>query len=224
MKKIICRLAFILIAINLVFATESTIHARDTIPNSSHQNIVQKKSITVGAIFTHFSPTNNDNGLEYSTELITPGIEAKFCYAISNTVSLSTGINYQYNKITYRYDDPSIKTITNEIAIPLLINLNLFQNKTSGLQLSSGFYLGQYLSIIDYNRVSWNDKTNYAKLFSTDDFIADIYFAIGKNKIHKKVPFGVDLFFRYRLKEHSFVNFYVNRAFYGIKIKYAFNL
>lgn len=101
MKTIICQLAFILLAINLVFATEPTFQARDTILNSSHQNLVQKKSVTVGPIFTHFSPTNNDNGLEYSTELIAPGIEIKYCYALNKSVTISTGLNYQYNKITY---------------------------------------------------------------------------------------------------------------------------
>lgn len=224
MKKIICQLAFILLAINLVFAREPTIHARDTIPNSSHQNIVQKKSITVGAIFTHFSPTNNDNGLEYSTELIAPGIEIKYCYALNKSVSLSTGLNYQYNKITYRFDDPSIKTLTNEITIPLLISLNLFQNKITGLQLSSGAYLGQYISIIQHKREPRKFKKSYAKLFSADDFIGDIYFSIGKNMFNKNIPVGVDLYFRYRLIKHSFVNFYADRAFYGIKFNYVFNL
>jgi hypothetical protein len=162
--------------------------------------------------------------LEYSTDFITPGMEIEFCYALNNSCSLSTGLNYQYNKITYRFDDPSIKALTNEITIPLLISLNLFQNKTAGIQISTGAYIGQYFSIIQHKREPRRYTKSYAKLFSIDEFIGDIYFSIGKNKFHEKIPVGVDLFFRYRLKEHSFVNFYVDRAIYGMKIKYVFNL
>lgn len=224
MKLLICQLFFTILVINSVFAINPTFYMEDTVRNSDHQYPVQRKSITIGIPLTHFSPKSNNNGLEYYTGTINLGFEALFNYSISNTASLSTGLNYQYNKITYRYHDPSLKTITNEITIPLLITFNLFQNKMAAIQLSSGFYLGQYISIIQHKREPRSYKKSYAELFSADDFIGDIYFAIGKNTIHKKIPIGVDLFFRYRLKERTFVNFYVDRAFYGIKLKYEFNL
>lgn len=220
--KLIILLPILLLATSVLAAKTNSCRT-DTARTANHQNTDHIKSITISTLFTHFSPTSNNNGLEYDTDLISPGLEIKYCYALNNSVILSTGLNYQYNKLTYRFDDPSIKTITNELTIPFVISLNVFQNWITGLQLSSGCYLGQYLSITEYKREPRKFQKNYSEFLSGDDIIADLYFDIGKNRINKNIPIEIDLFLRYRLKEHSLVNFYVSRIFYGLKLSYDFN-
>ncbi|GEM_PF-2619227 len=61
-------------------------------------------------------------------------------------------------------------------------------------------------------------------MFSMDDFIGDIYIAMGEKTISKKIPIGFNFFFRYRLKKHEIVNHEVMRSFYGIKLKYELNI
>lgn len=224
MKQYICQFILIIVTINSVFAINSTFCLEETVQNSNHQYPIQRKSITLGIPLTHFSPKSNNNGLEYNMKVINPGVEALLNYSLSNSTSFTTGLSYQYNKITYWEHSFDIKTITNEISIPLLISLKLFQSTVSDMELFAGFYLGQYVSIINHTNIFEENKKNYAKLFSVDDFIGDIYVAIGKKLILKKIPIGVDLFFRYRLKEHHLVNSEVSRSFYGIKLKYGFNL
>ena len=198
---------------------------KDTAQNSTHKNPVHnKKSLTIGIPLTHFSLKNYHNGLDYNIRFISPGIEALFQYSLNNSINFSTGISYQYNKITYGEHSSDIKTITNEISIPFLISLKLLQSTIPDMELSAGFYLGQYVTISNNIYLFGHNKKNYATLFSADDFIGDIYVAIGKDLFFKKIPIGLDLFFRYRLKKHQIVNHEVSQSFYGIKLKYKLYL
>ena len=224
MKQLFLQLFFSAIIINSIFATNPTYCIEDTMQDIVNRNNVQKKSITIGIPLTHFAPKKNINGLDYKVKFISPGVEAQFNFPLSNSTNFITGLSYQYNKITYWENSPDIRTITNELSIPLLISLDLFKSTTSDMELTFGFYLGQYFTISNNLVIFGHDKKNYAKLFSTDDFIGDIYIAMGKKSIFKKIPIGFDLFFRYRLKEHQIVNSDVSRSFYGIKLKYEFNL
>jgi hypothetical protein len=224
MKQLFLQISFTVIIINSVFAINPKFYLEGTVRDSTHQNPFQRKSVTIGILLTHFSSNRNNNGSDYNIQFINPGAEALFHYSINKSICLNTGLSYQYNKITYWEHSPDIKSITNEISIPLLISLYLFQSTVSDMELTAGFYLGQYVSITNNTPLFENYKKNYAKLFSSDDFIGDIYASIGKNSILKKFPIGFDLFFRYRLKEHQSVNHYVSRSFYGIKLNYGFNL
>jgi hypothetical protein len=167
---------------------------------------------------THFSPTNHNNGSDNKIRFISPGIEALFNYSLNNSIYFSTGLNYQYTKIYYGEYSSDIKTTTNELSIPFLISLKLLQSTVPDLELSTGFYLGQYVHISNNLVLFENYKKNYAKLFSADDFIGDAYLAIGKKSLFKKIPLGYGLFFRYRLKKHEIVNHEVSRSLYGIKL------
>jgi hypothetical protein len=197
---------------------------KNTAQNSTHKDTVPRKSLIIGIPLTHFSPKNYHNELDYNIRFISPGIEALFQYSLNNSINFSTGLSYQYNKITYGEHSSDIKTITNEISIPFLISLKLLQSTIPDMELAAGFYLGQFVTISNNIYLFGHNKKNYATLFSADDFIADIYVAIGKELFLKKIPIGFDLFFRYRLKKHQIVNHEVSQSFYGIKLKYALNL
>lgn len=224
MKQPFLQLLFTIIIINSAFAINPTFYLEGTVRDSTHQNHIQRKSVTIGVLLTHFSPNSKNNDSDYDIRFINPGAEALFHYSLSNSTSLTTGLSYQHIKITHGQNSSDIKTVTNEISIPLFMSVKLFQPTIFNMELSSGFYFGQYVKISNNIDLFENDEKNYAKLFSVDDFIGDVYVGIGKKSILKKIPIGLDLFFRYRLKEHQSVNHYVSRPFYGIKLKYGFSL
>jgi hypothetical protein len=224
MKIFICQLVFTILLINSVNAINSKFCLGDTILNSSHQNLVHKKSITTGILLTHFSHKSDNSGIESNIEFINPGIETLFHYYFNDIASFAIGLSYQSSKIIYGENSLDFNTKVQEISIPLLLTIKPLRTTASDMELSGGFYFGQYVAISNSFRIYGNDENNYAKLFSMDDFIGDIYLAIGKRLIIKKIPIGFDLFFRYRLKEHQLVNSKVSRPFYGVKFTYAFNL
>jgi len=211
--------------INSVNALNSSLCLGDTIlKNSSHQNIVHKKSVTIGILLTHFSHKSDNSGIESNIEFINPGIEALFHYSINDNTSLATGLSYQYSKIIYGENSLDLNTKVREISIPLLLSIKPLRSTISDMELSGGFYLGQYVSISNSFQIYGYNRGNYAKLFSMDDFIGDIYVGISKESIIKKIPIGFNLFFRFRIKEQQLVNSKVSRPFYGLKFMYEFNL
>ena len=224
MRLFFSQLAIIFLFINPVLASELTSFGNDTIPNHSNKNIIQIESITAGILFSHFSPKNYSNGIENNTAFINPGIEILFHFPLYKTISFASGLNYQHCKIMHGQKSLDIKTVTDEITIPLLITLNPFPHTSQDIELTAGFYLGQYVRISNNVTFFENNDDNYAELFSSDDLIGDILIGMGKKSIIKTIPIGLDLFFRYRLKQHLSVNHEVYRSFYGIKLKYEFNL
>jgi len=214
---------FSVLLTNSVFASPTS-RLEDTIPNGSHQNLVQKKSITLGILSTHFFHKNDNSGIESNIQFLNPGVEALFHYPLNDIASLAIGLSYQYSKIIYGERSLGLKTMMNEVSIPLLLSIKPFRSTIPDMELAGGFYFGQYVSIRNSFQVFEGGKKNYAELFSKDDFIGDVYAAIGKKSIIKKIPIGFDLFFRYRLKEHQVINRTVSRPFFGIKLKYRFNL
>jgi hypothetical protein len=197
---------------------------KDTTQNSTHKDPVHKKSLTIGIPLTHFSLKNNHNGLDNNIRFINPGIEALFHYPLNNSVNFITGLCYQYNKVTHGEISYNIKTTTNELTIPFLISLKLLKSRIPNMELSAGLYFGQYVTIANNIYLFEHNKKNYAKLFSVDDIIGDIYIAIGKESFFQEIPIGYDLFFRYRLRKHQIVNHEVSQSFYGIKLKYKLYL
>ena len=224
MKTIIYQLILTLLATSSANALNPRSWEKNTKLNESHQSLAQKRSITIGILSTHFFYKNDNSGIESNIESMNPGAEALFHYSLNNITSLATGLSYQHNNIIHGESSLGLKTRINEVAIPLLLSIKLFQSSVPDMELAGGFYFGQYVSIKNSHHFFENDKKNYANLFSMDDFIGDTYVAIGKQSIIKKIPIGLDLFFRYRLKEHQLINRNIARAFYGIKFTYGFNL
>ena len=224
MRLFFFHLAIIFIFINPVMAIERTSFGNDTIVNHSIQNIFKIESITAGILFSHFTPKNYSDGIENNTAFINPGIEILIHFSLCKTINFTSGLNYQHCKIMHGQKSLDIKTMTDEISVPLLLTLNPIPHTVQDVELTAGFYLGQYVRISNNVTLFENNDDNYAELFSSDDFISDIFIGIGKKSIIKSMPIGFDLFFRYRLKQHLSVNHEVYRSLYGIKLKYEFNL
>lgn len=195
--------------------------------NPAIRDSTKRLFFSLGAGFTHFSPTGNAKEKYWDTPLFNMGGEALIGYKINKNISLSSGISYQYGKIAL--SQPSYygdRTIFQETTFPFLASFPFLNRRETKYFITTGFYLGEYSHIkreTKGSKISPDTKWhNYPIDKNSPNFICDFYFGLSNQPISAKVPIGFELFFKYRTKDH-WLNQDVSRFIYGIKIKHQFN-
>ena len=188
-----------------------------------------KVLLSVGAVFAHFSLSNDNKSLLSLGESapLNPGVEILINYRLLNCWSISSGLNYQFGRFKVE-STPSERLTFGELTAPILTTFYLFSNK---INVTTGIYFGKYIHLRYESRNGkigprpelWGDITKHMAGYSEDRFISDFYFSVGCNTIKKpKGFFQFNLFAKYRLNEMWF-NKHVSKFVFGAKINYLIN-
>lgn len=184
-------------------------------------------SFSLGVTFSHFIPTGKAKELYWKTSVVNLGGESLIRYRVNKNFGLSSGVNYQYGKISTgtSFDYYGDRTMFHEITFPVLADYPCFKISETKFFLTTGVYLGKYSKIKRQTKGNklipgepqWHDYPNPIGSES-QKFVCDYYFSLG-NKSAAKIPVYFELFFKYRINEH-WLNENVSKFMYGIKIKH----
>jgi hypothetical protein len=196
--------------------------------NTTHEDSSKHFFVTAGVVLLHFIPTDDATDLNWKTQVISPGGEVLFGYEFNNKLKLKTGLYYQYGNIALKDVYYGDRTMFHEISIPVICDFYSFNLFKTTFNLSTGIYMGKYVKIrretkggkLSYNNNEWVD---YPIKNESQDFISDIYLSFVCNPFRNSLPLHLELFSKYRLTD-QWLNDYVSRFYYGIKINYLFPL
>ncbi len=192
-KKFFITLIIFLNVTMVVGQTSGAAQKQDsTSTESSNKNEYSDKVLlSVGAVFAHFSLSNDNKSLLSLGESapLNPGVEILVNYRLLNCWSVSSGLNYQFGRFKVE-GWPSERLTFGELTTPILTTFYLFCNK---INVTTGIYFGEYIHLRYETRNSkiaprpelWGDVTKHIEGYSEDRFISDCYFSVGYNTIKK---------------------------------------
>lgn len=230
MKLTFFQFVFAILFTNSVLAMNPVFYLEDSVKNISCKNQVKEKTISIGIVLSHFSPTKKGRDASSQTSLFNLGGESLINVNLKNELSLSTGLYYQFGKIETTFVKE--RTIFGEISIPVLVNIPLTHSDKNRLNISTGLYLGQYINVkkeIGGDKLmadnGWHElPPEYIEGYSSERLITDIYFGLGYREFENKNGFfQFNLHSKYRLNEH-WLNQEVSKLIIGIKITHFFKL
>lgn len=198
----------------------------DSYTDTIFEDSNKKAFLTAGTAFSHFIPTSEAEQLDMKTPFLSPGGELMIGYQFLNKVSLITGLYYQYGKIELDHSYYGDRIIFQEASAPILVRVPLLKNQGNKCILTTGLYLGEYFNIkretkggkLSSDTNEWVDH----HVENSSGFISDVYLSFGSN-FFNQFPVNCELFAKYRLTE-QWINNYVSKFYYGIKINYQFTL
>lgn len=171
-----------------------------------------KSTWSLNVLLSHYDRVkDNELNLGDIDYNINPGLEILYNYHLQNTLSLSTGVSYQFVYLL-SHVETSDRLQVGEISIPVLLTL---KGKSSPWSVSSGIYGGQFLHMAwDQNlHGRWETVNPKDREFYSDkDFFMDAYLDFAYT--HKGLRIAP--FVRYRFKDNWMDHYRIN-VYYGIK-------
>lgn len=206
--------------------------------NTDSIQVIQQLSVqksfllSLSPVVSVFFPTKDAKDLGYNFASLYPGGELKLTCFLKNIWSVSSGINYQFGRIkNYQIGGYNERITFSELVFPLNTTFYFIKSRRN-LNLTSGLYLGKYLSSkleTSGGKMNPNDdwheiKSDFISGYTTNKKIADFYFSVGfdpsANKT-RKVRFNI--FTKYRLIDNWLYQD-VSRFVFGIKFDINFAL
>ena len=198
---------------------------------SQEENTIRDDSskhffVSSGVVISHFIPAEAATELDWKTQVLSPGGEALIGYRF-NRLILMTGLNYQYSKISLSHFYYGDQTSLHEISVPFLFGYTFFNKSKSEYILKAGVNLLKFSHVkretkggklsSDTNKWFELDNDNYL------NYISDLYLGLSYDPHIHRNPISFEIFSKYRLNEY-WLNEYVSRFNYGIKINYLIDL
>lgn len=194
--------------------------------NSAQEDSSKHVFVSAGIVMSHFIPTDDANDLNWKTQVLSPGGEFLIGYGF-NKLRLMTGLNYQYSKIALSHFYYGDRTFLHEISVPLLFGYTFFNKSKSQYILKAGVNLLKFSHVkretkggklvSDTNKWFELDNDNYL------NFVSDLYLGLSYNPNIIEIPISFEIFSKYRTNDY-WLNSYVKRFNYGIKVNYKLNL
>lgn len=192
----------------------------------------KKKSIQISGILIHYQNKEVKHLVGpfegYYENEASPGIECLYIRQIAKSISIGTGVGYNFGKSSSYFVTPT-RFRFKELTIPLLLNFNFFEHKSGFLNFNAGLYFGRTCNIraelpSKYDR--WTEELYYEYLegYSEDVNFIDLYFSLGYSiKLNAEKDVHVSPFIKYRANK-IWLNTHQKEAQYGIKLSYSFKI
>ncbi len=199
---------------------------------SQEDNTIQEDSskhffVSAGIVMSHYIPTEAATDLNWKTQVLSPGGELLLGYGFNNKLSLMTGLNYQYSKISLSHFYYGDRTFLHEISVPFLFGYTFFNEGRSRYILKAGVNLLKFSHVkretkggklgSDTNKWFELDNDNYL------NYVSDLYLGLSYHPDIPRSPISFEIFTKYQLNDY-WLNEYVSRFNYGIKINYSIDL
>jgi hypothetical protein len=191
--------------------------------NSTQKDSSKHVFVSVGVVMSHFIPTDDATGLNWKTQVLSPGGEVLMGYGFNNKLYLMTGLNYQLGKISLSHFYYGDRTFLHEISVPVLFGYTFFNNGRSKYSLKAG------VNLLKFSHVK--RETKGGKLVSDTDkwveldndnylnFASDLYLGLNYHPPIPRVPISFEIFSQYRMNDY-WLNEYLSRFNFGIKINW----
>jgi hypothetical protein len=208
-KSYILVILFLILSSSLIFAQE------------------KKSFVEISGMFAHYSDNSgNINTNSYPSPFITPGIEIQYYHLLDGCFWVSSGVGYQYVSLVSDRDEID-KFQFGEISLLLGIELRLFRLKGNSFSLSSGINGGKF---IDFrwtvpSKTGWHEAPlqNMSR-YSEDNYFSDIYFNLNYQPfVNNRNNLVLSPFIKYRIRD-NWINYYLEKVHFGLKIGYRFKL
>jgi hypothetical protein len=196
--------------------------------SSSSISAQEKKSLVeISGMFAHYSDNSrNINTNSYPSSFITPGIEIQYIHLLDSCFWVSSGVGYQYVSLVSDRDEID-KFQFGEISLFLGFELRLFNTKGNSISLSSGINGGKF---IDFrwtvpSKTGWHEALlqNMSR-YSEDNYFSDIYFSLNYQPfVNNRNNLVLSPFIKYRIRD-NWINYYIEKIHYGIKLSYTIGM
>lgn len=218
MKKLI------LIAVALIYLNILSFSQED---NTTQKDRSKQFFVSAGVVMSHFIPTDAATDLDWKTQVLSPGGEVLIGYEFNSKLRLAAGFNYQSGKISSSHFYYGDQTFLHEISVPFLFGYTFFNKSKSEYILKAGVNLLKFSHVkretkggklsSDTNKWVELDNDNYL------NYVSDLYLGLSYHPHIPRDPISFEIFSVYRLNDY-WLNEYVSRFNYGIKVNYLIDL
>jgi hypothetical protein len=150
---------------------------------------------------------------------LTPGIGLIYYKGIDQSIGIESGVNYQYVNVISDLDAID-KFVYGEISFSAGLKVNLFYIKNKPFSISSGLNGGKFLHFKWLVPDDYGWHSAFLKIrpkYSNKNYFTDLYLNLNYTPDYKKSNMVITPFIKYRFID-NWINYYIERFHYGIKI------